>query len=221
MTRTDDAFRFRTVVFDLDAVLVDSFAVTREAFTRAARDIVGEGDPPFAEHRSHQGRHFPDVMRREGLPGALEKPFAEAGHRLIDRVTVYPGVPPLLETLRDAGIRTAVATGTSGIRARAVLDAVGLLPLLGTVVGSDEVPRPKPWPDIVREALDRLASPPATALLVGDAVLDIRSGRAAGTATAGATWGEGAVGALRAAAPDFLLDHPVELLPLVSGVSAR
>ncbi|GGS67038.1 HAD-IA family hydrolase [Streptomyces griseoviridis] len=212
---------FGTVVFDLDGVLIDSFAVMRKAFALAYREVVGEGEPPFEEYRTHQGRYFPDIMRLMNLPPRMEQPFVEASHRLVAEVEVYPDVPLLLKRLRECDVRTAIATGKSGARARTVLEVVGLLPLLDTVVGSDEVPRPKPAPDIVREALHRLGAGPDDAVMVGDAVIDIRSGRAAATATAAALWGETAPGPLRAERPDFVLERPTDLLALVSGGEAR
>ncbi|MFC5719499.1 HAD-IA family hydrolase [Streptomyces gamaensis] len=205
------------VVFDLDGVLIDSFAVMREAFAVAYREVVGDGEPPFEEYVTHQGRYFPDIMRLMGLPPAMQEPFVRESHRLMHRVEVYPGVPRLLADLRAGGIRTAIATGKSGERARAVLAAVGLLPLLDAVVGSDEVPRPKPHPDIVREALGRIGAAAGEALMVGDAVIDLQSGRAAGTRTVAATWGEGRAEQLRAQRPDFVLDSPGLLLSLVRG----
>ncbi|MFB7476423.1 HAD-IA family hydrolase [Kitasatospora sp. NPDC056184] len=208
---------FPTVVFDLDGVLIDSFGVMRQAFAVAYREVVGDGEPPFEEYRTHQGRYFPDIMRLMGLPGAMERPFVEASHRLIREVQVYPDVPMVLARLRECGVRTAIATGKSGDRARAVLDVVGLLPLLDAVVGSDEVDRPKPAPDIVREGLRRIGSDPADAVMVGDAVIDIQSGRAAGTATAAALWGETDADQLLGERPDFVLAKPAELLALVPG----
>ncbi|WP_181802663.1 HAD-IA family hydrolase [Streptomyces shenzhenensis] len=212
---------FGTVVFDLDGVLIDSFAVMRQAFAIAYREVVGEGEPPFEEYRTHQGRYFPDIMRLMGLPPQMEQPFVEASHRLVAEVEVYSDVPLLLKRLRECDIRTGIATGKSGARARTVLEVVGLLPLLDTVVGSDEVPRPKPAPDIVREVLRRLGAGPDDAVMVGDAVIDIQSGRAAGTATAAALWGETAPDPLRAEHPDFVLERPSDLLALVPGGAAR
>jgi AHBA synthesis associated protein len=203
---------YRTVVFDLDGVLINSFQVMRQAFALAYHDVVGEGEPPFEEYRTHQGRYFPDIMRLMGLPLSMEKPFVEASRRLITEVEVYEGVPLMLEQLREAGITTAIATGKSGERAREVLDVVGLLPLLDAVVGSDEVPRPKPAPDIVLEGLLRLGgAAPGDAVMVGDAVIDLQAGRAAGTATAAALWGETTAGPLREERPDHVLSKPAEL----------
>lgn len=209
-----------SVVFDLDGVLVDSFEVMREAFAVAYREVVSDQEPPFAEYLTHQGRYFPDIMRLMGLPAAMEEPFVATSHRLIHQVRVYPDVPELLSRLRMAGIPTAVATGKSAPRARAVLDAVGLLPLLDTVVGSDEVVRPKPMPDIVREALRRLQVDANRAVMVGDAVIDIQSGRAAGVATAAALWGGPPCDALLAEQPDFVLDRPLRLLDLLGPAAA-
>ncbi|MET9403161.1 HAD-IA family hydrolase [Kitasatospora sp. NPDC002965] len=208
---------FSTVVFDLDGVLIDSFGVMRQAFAAAYREVVGDGEPPFDEYCTHQGRYFPDIMRLMGLPEGMERPFVEASHRLIHEVEVYPDVPLVLKRLRESEVRTAIATGKSGDRARTVLEVVGLLPLLDTVVGSDEVDRPKPAPDIVREALRRLASEPGDAVMVGDAVIDIQSGRSAGTATAAALWGETATDQLIDEKPDFVLARPTDLLALVQG----
>jgi AHBA synthesis associated protein len=200
---------FEAVVFDLDGVLIDSFEVMRQAFARAYAEFVGPGRPPFEEYRTHQGRYFPDIMRLMNLPLEMEEPFVRASAELIGEITVYPGVRELLERLRDAGVATAVATGKSAARARAALAAHGLLPLLDTVVGSDEVPRPKPHPDIVIEALRRLRiDAPSRALMVGDAAIDIRSGRSAGTVTAGASWGSEDVERLRDAGADHVLSEP-------------
>lgn len=212
---------YRTVVFDLDGVLIDSFQVMREAFALAYREVVGEGEPPFDEYRTHQGRYFPDIMRLMGLPLSMEKPFVEASRSLVTEVKVYEGVPWLLERLRASGVGTAIATGKSGERARHVLDVVGLLPLLDTVVGSDEVPRPKPAPDIVLKGLSRLDAEPRHAVMVGDAVIDLQAGRAAGTATAAALWGETSAGPLHDERPDHVLKEPAELLPAVLPGASR
>lgn len=90
----------QAVVFDLDGVIVDSFAVMSEAFTVAYAEAVGDGPPPFEEYRRHLGRYFPDIMRIMGLPLEMEEPFVRESYRLADRVTVFDGIVELLLTLR-------------------------------------------------------------------------------------------------------------------------
>lgn len=210
----------RAVIFDLDGVLVNSFEVMREAFTIAYAEVVGPGQPPFDEYSRHLGRYFPDIMRIMGLPQDMEAPFVRESYRLAPRVTVFDGVVETVRTLREHGLRLAVATGKSGPRARSLLDQLGMLSLFDHVIGSDEVARPKPAPDIVVHALNRLGVSPQDAVMVGDAVTDLASASAAGVTAVAALWGETDEAELVRAQPDALLREPGELLSWCSVVGA-
>ena len=118
----------------------------------------------------------------------------------------------MLRELRDRDIGLAVATGKSGPRARSLLEQLGLLDLFTVVIGSDEVARPKPAPDIVLKALDVLGSDPWRTIMVGDAVTDLTSARGAGVAAVAALWGETDEETLLAESPDVVLRSPSELL---------
>ncbi|MEU1941397.1 HAD-IA family hydrolase [Streptomyces sp. NPDC059474] len=202
------------VIFDLDGVVVDSFEVMGEAFSLAYAEVVGTGEAPFEEYRRHQGRYFPDIMRIMGLPLEMEEPFVRESYRLADRVQVYDGVVDVLRTLNERGLRLAIATGKAGERARSLLDVLGLLPYFAHVIGSDEVPRPKPAPDIIRRALELLEVPAERAIMIGDAPTDLASAHSADVTAVAALWGcqEGAE--LLAAGPDVVLRRPVDLLAL-------
>ena len=210
------------VIFDLDGVIVDSFAVMSEAFAIAYAEVVGDGPAPFEEYRCHMGRYFPDIMAIMNLPLAMEEPFVRESYRLAGQVQVFDGILELLLTLRVRGLRLAIATGKSGHRARSLLDRLGLLPFFAHVIGSDEVARPKPAPDIVRHALGLLDAPPERAIMVGDAPTDLASAQGADVASAAALWAPPEdVGALLAAGPDVVLRCPADLLALCPAVPAR
>lgn len=203
------------VIFDLDGVVVDSFGVMRQAFLIAYDEVVGHGEPPFEEYCRHLGRYFPDIMRIMGLPLALEEPFVRESYRLADQVTVFPGVRELLAELTSRGSRLAIATGKSGTRARSLLDRLDLLGHFDHVLGSDEVPRAKPAPDIVLRALELLRIPAGRAVMVGDAVTDLASARGAGVRAIAALWGESDEAPLLAERPDAVLRRPEDLLALL------
>jgi AHBA synthesis associated protein len=204
----------RAVVLDLDGVLVDSLAVARQAFALAYAEVVGDGVAPVDEYCRHPGRYLPDVLRLMGLPATMADPFVRESNRLAHLVNPVDGAVDVLVALRDRGIGLAVATGRSGVRARDVLRRLDMLRLVDHVVGSDEVARPKPAPDIVRRALELLGVAPAGALMLGDAPSDLASARAAGVAAVAALWGETDPATLLAAGPDAALTAIGELLPL-------
>lgn len=206
------------VIFDLDGVLVDSFAVMYEAFAIAYQEVVGDGPAPFGEYTRHLGRHFPDIMRIMGLPLEMEEPFVRESYRLASQVPVFDGIMELLLTLRVRGLRLAVATGKSGPRARSLLGQLGLLPFFDHVIGSDEVAHPKPAPDMVELALDLLGVTAEQAVMVGDAPTDIASAHGAGVASAGALWALSDAAELLAAGPAVVLNRPADLLALCPSV---
>ncbi len=201
----------RTVVFDLDGVLVDSLPVMREAFGRAYREVAGDGEPPFDEYTRHLGRYLPEILELMGLPPEMEKPFVRESHRLAGEVRVYDGVPEMLAALHGAGARLGVATGKSGERARSLLELLGLLPQLDVVVGSDEVARPKPAPDIVEAALASLDADAASAIMIGDAPTDLQAARGAGAGTGAALWGALYQEELLDERPDVVLHSPADV----------
>lgn len=206
----------RAVVFDLDGVLVDSFEVMREAFSIAYGEVVGDGQAPFDEYNRHLGRYFPDIMRIMGLPQGMQEPFVRESYRLASRVPVFAGVPELLRELRGRQVPTAVATGKAGERARSLLAQLGLIDLFDVVIGSDEVRRPKPAPDMVSLAVSVLGVSAGQTVMVGDAVTDLHSARGAGVISAAALWAGVDPGPLLREAPDVVLREPAELLRLVA-----
>ena len=82
-------------------------------------------------------------------------------------------------------------------------------------VTPEDVSEPKPHPEPVLFALERLGVAPGEAVFVGDSPHDIASGRAAGTRTAGALWGPFPRASLEAAGPDALLGAQHDVLRLL------
>jgi AHBA synthesis associated protein len=210
------------VVFDLDGVIVNSLVAMREAFTVAYAEVVGPGPAPFEEYERHQGLYFTDIMRIMGLPLAMREPFVRESYRLESTVPVFDGMVELLERLRGDGFRLAVATGKSGERARSLLRTLGIVELFDHVIGSDEVTRPKPAPDIVLRALELIGADTGDAIMIGDAPADIRSALGAAVTPVGALWAPRVSAAeLRAAGAEILVREPAELAAVLGLTGSR
>jgi beta-phosphoglucomutase family hydrolase len=140
-----------------------------------------------------------DFLRARGIAlpegGTDDSPRTETVHGLGNRkdelvndliaaegVRVFPGAIPLLESLRAAGIRTAVVTSSQN-RAK-VLQAAGLTALLDAAVdGHTIVERGlagKPAPDMFLEAARVLGVTPARAVVVEDAISGVEAGARGG-----------------------------------------
>ena len=221
--------RFKAVFFDFDDTLVNSFPGRVVAAKRAVKGIL---DPSLDVDR---------IMREwAGVPQAeIWKHFArdEAdADRLLEayasaywddnptELRAFDGVIEMLQELKALGPTLAVVTSKVRLRNRngrptgaiVELERTHLDGIFDLIVGYEDVQESKPSPAPVLFALERLGLAPEDALMVGDSHVDVKSARAAGVASAGATWGTVAEDLLIEAGPDYLVHSPSEILPIVS-----
>ncbi len=173
------------MLFDLDGVLVDSYQVWFHLMNGAAKDL---GYPSIApevfEPCWGQGieADVEKFFERHSIP-EIERYYGEHFRDHLEHLRVVPEVPHVFDTLRARSLRTAVITNTPAAVAWDVVKRTGGRPDL--LVGGTDVPLPKPAPDMVLRACERLEISPGESLVVGDSRYDREAARAAGTFFAG------------------------------------
>lgn len=209
--------KFDAVLFDLDGTLIDSNHLIVTSFQHVLRTWLGREVAP-EEIYPHFG-----VPLRAALASfdperadALLEAYRTFNHSHHDRlVRRFAGVDEAVAALHAAGVRLGVVTSKVTSLARRGLSLCGLEPHFPVVVGVDQTQRHKPDPDPALLALERLGvAPGPRVLMVGDSPLDLRCGRAAGCRTAAVGWAMDRA-ALAEAEPDFWVEHPSDLVPLV------
>jgi pyrophosphatase PpaX len=192
------------VLFDLDGTLIDSIGLIVAAMEYAYGDR--ELRPPQSEWLAAIGTPLDGMLRRWARDDAdvqhLRARYREFQNEHHDAMTTpYPGVIEAVRALHAAGHPLAVVTSKLEVGARRSLKYIGLEECFTVVVGLDSTTKHKPDPEPVHFALGRLGVRPERALFVGDSVHDIRSGNAAGVATAAALWGPSTRDELEPSAP--------------------
>jgi phosphoglycolate phosphatase/AHBA synthesis associated protein len=170
----------RAILFDLDGVLIDSYQVWFHVMNGVAAAL---GYPEVSAEQFHaswgQGieadveKFFP----RHGIP-AIERCYDAEYPRHLARLEVAADAAPLLAALHERGLRTAVVTNTPSPLTRRILAHAALEP--DDVVGGTDVPHPKPAPDMVLLACERLGLATGEVLFVGDSRYDREAAAAAG-----------------------------------------
>ena len=156
----------------------------------------------------------------EDLEAVAERYRAYQREHHDHRTRPYAGAVEAVRALKQRGHPIAIVTGKTAASAGRALALVGLASLVDAVVGADSCPGHKPDPEPVLLALERVGRRPEEALFMGDSVLDVQAGRAAGVLTVAALWGASGRAALEAAHPDYLLEDVGALPALVEGLSA-
>jgi hydrogenase expression/formation protein HypE len=183
-------FRLRAVLFDFDGTLTHPGALD---FAAIKREV---GCPPD-QFVLEWILALPAGETRDAAALALERFELEAA----DTSAPNEGVEELVRWLSAAGLAVGVLT-RNGLRAveRALrrFNALTLDDFDVVVTRDDGEIAPKPAPDGVLHAAAAMGVPPEETLVVGDFLLDMRAGRAAGAVTAflvnhgGPSDGEGA-----------------------------
>ncbi|WP_341368113.1 HAD-IA family hydrolase [Yoonia sp. BS5-3] len=207
-----DVPRPAALLFDFDGVLINSLPVMQLAFSAALQEVYPSKRMPhtalFKAYRTHLGMGFPQIMRNLDLSPDMFAPFRKHSRILAPYVRLYDDAIDLLDWAQSQGLPIGIATGKDYERTIELLDQLGIRHYFAAVYSSDNVPRPKPAPDMVQRFASETGIAISRILMIGDAAADIHCGQAAGCPTAAAAWGYTERATLTALRPTLIFDTP-------------
>ena len=106
--------------------------------------------------------------------------LSKADEVMVANTVFLPGAARLLRTLHGAGYRLGIVSTKYRHRVEEALERDGLRAFVEVVVGSDDVPRPKPAPDGLLRATRLLGIPIGDCVFVGDSEVDAKAAQAVG-----------------------------------------
>jgi len=207
--------RFDLIAFDWDGTLFDSTAIIARCIQEAVRDVGGT--VPTDEAAAYViGMGLMQALAH-AAPDVPPGKYPELGNRYRyhyvrhqDDLSLFDGVLPLLESLRERGHLLAVATGKSRRGLDEVLRTVQLRGLFDGSRTADETAS-KPHPLMLQELMAEFGVDPGRVLMVGDTTHDLQMAQAAGCASVGVSYGAHAPDAFAAHAPLFVADSVATL----------
>ncbi len=207
----------RGVILDIDGTLVlsnDAHArAWVEAFTEHGYSI------PFERVRPLMGMGgdkllptlVPDLSSTEGVGKQIAERRKEIFlTRYAPTLQAAPGARPLVERMRDAGLRLVVASSARRDELEALLKAAQVDDLLDQRVTASDAKESKPAPDVVGVAMDRIGLPPGQVVMLGDTPYDIESAGKLGVRTLAVRCG--GFDDARLAGAIAIYDDPADLL---------
>lgn len=210
--------KVRAVLFDLDGTLADSYP----AITASVNHVRGlYGLPPLevAEVTKYVGRGAEKLLHDTCPAGDVAANVAAYRKHhpsvLYSGTQLLPGAADMLATLLGRGYRLALCSNKPLPFTTELLRYLGIAPRFEVVMGPELVARPKPAPDMLVAALERLRLLPEEAVYVGDMTVDIETARGAGVPVWVIPTGSDDLGKLQSAKPDRLLTSLEEVVALL------
>lgn len=178
---------YRSILFDMDGVIVDSMPHHADSWIRAFREWGGielTREDIYRREGMSGAASILDILADKGLPVPPEPEIdrlREIKYRIFEEAVagIFIGVPILLEMLADADIAMGLVTGSMLRTVRHVLPPHIRSYFRAIVTGSD-ITHGKPHPEPYLTCLARLGVSPEHALAVENAPMGIRSAKSAG-----------------------------------------
>ena len=185
--------RFDLIAFDWDGTLFDSTAIIVRCIQAAVRDVGGTV-PTDKEAAYVIGMGLMQALAH-AAPDVPPEKYTELGNRYRfhyiqhqDDLSLFDGVLPLLNDLRERGHLLAVATGKSR---RGLDDALHSVDLRGVFDGSRTADHTagKPHPLMLQELMAEFDVAPERLLMIGDTTHDLQMAVNARCASVGVSYG--------------------------------
>jgi HAD superfamily hydrolase (TIGR01549 family) len=208
------------LLWDIDGTLIDTTILITDALDHIYRRFFGQ-TLPYEELRALIGIPLKKQIRVFGEldTWGIEEEVITADfiayyetHRHEERILTE--VISVLIEGKTRGLPTGLVTSKNDAEITNTLPRLGIADHVDVIVSADSIAHPKPDPEGLRLALQRLAIPPerlSSVYYIGDTVHDMHAAHAAGVQSIGVTWGAAGRARLAAETPSFLCDTPDEL----------
>ncbi|HEX3731074.1 MAG TPA: HAD family phosphatase [Opitutaceae bacterium] len=179
----------RALVFDFDGLVID----TESALIDAYADIHAKYGMPFErqaflESVGHADYAFDPwhAFEKRADRAALEVERQQRNRERMLEQPLLPGVVALIDGAAAAGLKLGVASNSRHPHVDGNLKRLGLFAKFQATVCREDVPSPKPEPDVYRLAVNRLGLRPHECVALEDSQTGILAAHRAGLKTVAA-----------------------------------
>lgn len=212
---------YRCCIFDLDGTLLNTIGSLTYAVNgmlkhfgypavaeAQVKKFVGDGYEKLVERSLKFSGDEELLHYKEALTVYMKVFKANALHE----VKPYDGIMELLEALKARGFKAAVLSNKPDAQTIENIEAVFGKGYFDFVAGERTGIRRKPDPAGVFQILEMFGERAEHCLYFGDTSTDMETGLGAGVTTVGVTWGFRDRKELEAFHPEYVIDHPREVL---------
>ncbi|MDQ7015457.1 MAG: HAD-IA family hydrolase [Gammaproteobacteria bacterium] len=202
-----------TLIFDFDGTLADSLQTAITVINRLAKMYDFCAIHPL-ELTSLREKSALEIVRHLQIPILKVPLIAQKARQMMrseqQKIRPINGIPIILHTLKSRGRTLGLLSSNSEENLR-LFNQYHKLELFDFISGTSPL-----WGKAqhLKRLLKEHKLPRQEVIMVGDELRDIEAARQCGIKIAAVSWGYNSYEALQEAQPDWLLEHPRQLLKL-------
>jgi len=175
------------VIFDMDGVLIDSYAAHYASWQAAGRELgFAMTHEQFVASfgrtsRENIAEFWPDLATSDAAIARIDDRKESHFRAILERqFPAMDGAVELIDALAAAGFALAVGSSGPPENVALTLDGLGRRQRFAAVITARDVTRGKPDPQVFLLAAERLGLPPRRCVVIEDAPAGIAAAKAAG-----------------------------------------
>jgi len=186
----------QAVLFDLDGTLVDTapdlgYALNLQRERHGLPFLPEETIRPYASHGSRGLLEIGfGLLPTDASFEGMRTEYLDLYTQVMTRQPIlFDGMAETLQEIEQRGLCWGIVTNKPRRFTMPMVKHMGLDVRAGAVISGDDAPQPKPSPQTLLLACERMQIDPQTVLYIGDAERDVQAGNAAGMKTLVALFG--------------------------------
>ena len=195
---------YKALIFDLDGTLLN----TIDDLGDSANHILCKLG--FPTHTIDEYKYFVG----NGIPKLIERCLPP--DRQEDKTAPYDGIPELLRSAREKGMKLGVITNKAHDIAQQVVPHFLGGGVFDYIRGLDNRIKAKPCPDGALDVAEKLGVQPCEVLYIGDSGVDMQTAVNAGFTSCGVLWGFRTEKELRDNGAKYIARKPADILEIIS-----
>ena len=207
--------KFRSLVFDFDGTIADTFDEVLRIYNQLADEYKLR---KIGDHEVHELRHMKlnDFLDHLGIPKRRVPMLRYRGTRMlkssIPTIPLIKGMAAALPRLRKKAEHFGILTSNSVENVEYFLQTHGLDGVFTFISSTSKLTGKAKHLRAIRK---NLSINPQEMIYIGDEIRDIKASKKGGVPISGVGWGFNSPDALDSTNPDYLFHHPSELIELV------
>jgi len=216
-----------TIMFDFDGTLMDTNEIIIKSWQHTFRTVAGHeadrevllatfGEPLVLTMKNFFGVEGEKALEYVDIYRDYQKGI------FLDSISLFPGVPEMLEELKAAGYRMALTTSRLKKTTLMAVESFDIGKYFDVIITADDCSKHKPDPEPINITLEKMGVPKDQAVMVGDTTMDTGCAANAEVTSVLVGWSM----ALRdpekqkAAGADFIISQASDLITLLDQMNS-